>query len=218
MRRLAATLLLLPLLALTPAPRRVLILGDSLARGAYASNPAAAYAGRVAVALGAVETTLVPAGGRLESAEAAWGAYGEQGWDLVVLEVGINDTLAPTLDDQAWGARYAALVAAARASGAAVVCVTPFDTGHALEARAARIRENCPGGSVADVYAATRGRAELRAPIGTPGPYAEATDAYHPGDAGHALMAEVILRAAPRPVWLPLMRGASAMSEDLEAS
>lgn len=195
------TLLGLPLLAALPplpAAPRLLILGDSLARGAYASNPAASYAGRVAVALGATESTLVPAGGRLETAERDWAAYGGQGWDLVILEVGINDSLAPTMGEQEWLVRYAALSAAFPRP----LCVTPFDTGHEeLEARAALIRG--AGFPVADVYAATRGRSDLRAPLYAPSFYAQATDAWHPNDAGHRVIAGVILGTR---VGLPVVR------------
>lgn len=216
MRRLAATLLLAlataasPGLNATAVAPRVLILGDSTARGAYAANPASAYAGRLAVALHAVETTLVPAGGRLETAEAAWAAYGPAGWDVVVLAVGINDAIAPSLPPDAWADRYRALAGRVAAGGATVVCATPFDTGHAeLAPVAARIAASCPGGAVADVYAATQGRAELRAPAGAPTFFGVATDSYHPNDTGHARIAAIILAALRPAVYLPaLVQGA----------
>jgi hypothetical protein len=197
-------LISLPLLMALPAPAhaaRVFILGDSTARGAYAGGPAASYAARVAVALGAADSTLVPAGGRLETAEQAWADYGGA-WDVAILAVGINDTVTPTMSDREWAARYYALVSSMRASGARVVCATPFDTGHGLEARAAIIRAT-PGAIIADVYAATLGRPELRAKIGAPTFYGLAADDWHPNNNGHAIIAATILSALRYTVSLP---------------
>lgn len=204
-------LLLIPASAVAqPAPPRVLILGDSLSGGAHASNPAATYAARVAVALDATDRTLVQPRVNLEGAEVGWGAHGHRGWDIVVVEVGINDSLSPTLDVATWSARYRHLVASVRAAGASVVCVTPFDIGEPaidLAARAALVRAACAegGGRVADVWAATAGRADLRATPGAATFYGggRVNDPYHPTDAGHALIAETILAALRARVYLP---------------
>jgi hypothetical protein len=211
-RHLALILaLLLAALPVQAGAPRVLVLGDSLARGAYASQPGATYAARVAAALAAVETTQVRGDVvRLESARDAWAAVGGQGWDLVVLEVGINDALYPTIaDDAEWAAQYA-LLAGAVSSGARLICATPFDVGTAdavMAARAGQIRAACTGGTVADLWAATHGRGDLRAAPGTPSFYNHAggvvSDTLHPNDAGHAVIAGVILAALNHPVYLP---------------
>jgi lysophospholipase L1-like esterase len=211
----AALAILALLLVAWPAQAagpRVLILGDSLARGAYASQPGAAYAARVAAALGASETTVVRGDVvRLESAQAAWRVAGAQGWDIVVLEIGINDTLTPTIADADWATQYA-LLAGAIASGARLVCVTPFDVGGRaaqLATRAELIRQSCAGGSIADVWAATAGRAELRAAPGAATFYNNqgqgVADTLHPNDAGHAEIAAVILAALRHPIYLPAL-------------
>jgi hypothetical protein len=130
---------------------------------------------------------------------------------VVVLEIGINDSLAPTIPDGAvWAARYAALASSISASGARLVCATPFDIGEPgidLAARAALVRASCAGGAVADVWAATAGRADLRAAPGDATFYAGgvARDRYHPTDAGHALIATLIVAAIPRRAYLPAL-------------
>jgi acyl-CoA thioesterase-1 len=203
---LVGRLLLTAIEATTPDSPRVLFIGDSLSRGAYATNHAATYVGRVVAALGTAERALVQSVRDLPGAEAAWARAGGQGWDLVVLEIGINDTIDGALIDD-WRQRYAALVATM--APARAICVTPFDIGVErlaadLAARAAAIRST-PGCTVADVHAATLGRAELRASEGdlTMHDTGVAADDLHPNDAGHALVAEIILAALRPSLYLP---------------
>jgi lysophospholipase L1-like esterase len=218
MRRVIAALLLSALVlagsARAAVPPRILVIGDSLASGAHATGPQAAYAALVANALDAPALLVQPAGD-LTAAEQAW-ARAEGGvWDVVIIEIGINDTAAGPLTD-AWSERYARLIASIRVDreGGRVVCVTPFDIGvpdlaDDLAARAGAIRAT-PGCQVADVYAATAGRADLRAPVGALTFYGSgvAGDAMHSNNDGHALIADLILEtiAWPEPTHLPLIR------------
>jgi lysophospholipase L1-like esterase len=204
---LAAILSLLLLAALSPAPPRVVVIGDSLARGAFATGPQATYAARVAQGLGAPNLLVQPVRD-LPEAEAAWGRASVQAWDVVVLEIGINDTISGAVTAE-WIADYRALVASM--ASARVVCVTPFDIGEPslsadLAARAAAIRST-PGCLIADAHAATLGRPDLRAPVGalTLHNGGVATDDIHPNNAGHALIADTILGAARPRLSLPFI-------------
>lgn len=209
--RLALAVLLIGSLAgLAPtstSPPRLLIIGDSLARGAYATQPGATFAARLSLALGATDSTLVYTVGQLDDAEAAWVDARDQPWDLIVLEVGINDTINHPYTE-AWAARYAALVASM--TPGRVVCVTPFDIGvdylaGDLSARADAIRAT-PGCKIADAYSASLNRAELRAPEGAITFYGTGwtTDAMHPNNDGHALIASLILDALRTRIYIPL--------------
>lgn len=212
--RLIFVVLLIAAISPTQKPR-MLILGDSLARGAYASNPAATYAARLSAVLDSIDQTIVRGDvRRLESAEEGWQAEATGDWDIVILEIGINDTLYPTItDDMAWAQRYAELAKRISQSGARLICVTPFDVDiqqSAMMARAEMIRVSCAGGRIADVWASSQGHSELRAVPGSPTWYNHndgvANDSLHPNDSGHALIARVILDALTDHTYLPMVQ------------
>jgi hypothetical protein len=216
MRTLIAAALLLALVGSTSAavpsgPPRILVIGDAIASGAYATGPQATYPALLANALDQPALLAQPAT-TLVDAEAAW-ARAEGGvWDVVVLQFGADEQ--PTDE---WQRRYAALVTAILADRAAVgggggrvVCATPFNGGSAERGNVAEAIRTIPGCRIADVYTATSGRADLRLARGGLTFYGrgEAPDAAHPNDPGHALIAEVILEAIAWPTFthLPVIR------------
>jgi lysophospholipase L1-like esterase len=194
-----------------PPPQRVLVLGDSLANGAFATSVEARYTSLLATSERVV--TVVP----VRDLPMAWFGWLQQSghsWNVVVIEIGINDTLTGPAD-AAWIAEYASFTRAIAATGARVVCATPFDIGlpafaEDLAARAAAIRQACAG-TVADLYAMSLGRAELRARVGDPTFYngiaTTATDDIHPNNAGHVAIAALLDRTMRlwHRAWMPML-------------
>lgn len=182
-----------------PVRNRLLVLGDSLTSGLYASSENATYARLVA------DGTRMQLARRfastLENAITEW--QGVKAWQpsLIVLEVGLNDVSKKKYNDT-WAADYYALVRDMQDNGATVVVATmfwasiqPSHPNYAMYMGVNQVIRNTPGVIVADVWNAT---------VGCEGCVSASSDAsyfaphyhgdnFHPNDAGHTLIARTIL-------------------------
>ena len=164
-------------------------------------------AASLGASLGSARTT------RLEDAERVSLAWAP---DIVVLEIGLNDVISPTLDEEDWRQRYGALLDRLGSGGATVVAATPFRgvyRGHpkwaALERYAGYIREEAGarGVRVADLWGIECIPACLSQPgDATPFPPLFTGDNFHPNDEGHRRIALTILRALrPHTIHVPYL-------------
>jgi acyl-CoA thioesterase-1 len=182
-------------------PLRVLVAGDSLTEGYYASTPDRGFAPLVVDALrraGGPEVTPVVVGvsgarafrvaARVEETTA-----GARPFDVAVLEVGANDVGKSSLRE--WTDGYRRLLAAVSATSpdAEVVCLGPWHAPRPARAYESVLRRLCADHvylPLSDLFAADG----LRGPEGAPtalGP----RDAFHPNDRGHAAIADRVAAA-----------------------
>lgn len=194
----------------TPARPRLLVIGDSLTAGLAASSERATFKALLALSLdadlGSVRTT------RLEDAEGVSLAWQP---DIIILEIGLNDVISPTLAEEEWRTRYGAVLDRLQATGATVVAATPFrgvyrahEKFGALERYAGYIREEAGarGVRVADLWGIECVPACLsQKGDASPFPPLYTGDNFHPNDEGHRRIAGVILRALrPHSLYLPV--------------
>jgi acyl-CoA thioesterase-1 len=221
MRKFWPLLIILLLTICQPAQSaarpRLLVVGDSLTVGLFATSEQNGFKHHLADLLNADLGSCY--GPQLAQVVACWERY--QAWqpDIVVIEVGLNDVSSPQSADSAWSAVYADLVADIQATGATVVITTMFHgvasshqsyaTYEHYNGHIASIA-NESGAILSDVWAATRDCADCISQPGTPSPFAPywEGDNFHPSDAGHRLIAETIYQSLQRqkPIYLPLVR------------
>lgn len=204
------------------APRhlypRVLIVGDSISAGWFASSPAASYAHRLVTLLHASNR----ASGIWSQVIAVPGSHASEGVrelaalaaipqaDLVVVEFGTNDYGRHPLAPADFARSYTHLLdlLAGASPDATFVCVSvwgPVDhanafgatpeTYNAIIATACRQVPPRPGIYVdmTSLYAVSA----FHGPQDHPSTIHEPTDAFHPNDAGHAAIAQAIFDALP---------------------
>jgi acyl-CoA thioesterase-1 len=174
-----------------PAPEpgpSVLVVGDSITGGYYASVPDRAFTALLDD--GNVDTVAVP-GARAFRVAAAVEEQVVDAYDVVVLEVGANDVGKSTMAE--WRSGYRRLLDAVAASspGADVVCLGPWNAPRPSRRYEAVVRELCADATylpLSDLYATPglRGPAGVETSLG-------ASDGFHPNDAGHRAMADLLL-------------------------
>ena len=187
-----------------PAPKRLLVIGDSLTNGLYATAEQNTFVSIVS------KNTDMPTARRaaatLKDAVPLW--MNLKAWqpDVVVIELGIND-----VNGRQWNARwkksYQTLVEDIQATGAKVVVCTTFWIGiddqnpiYALHVglnNDVRDIAQRTGATLADLWAATEGCADC---VSTPDVVSYFSPHYHgdnmhPSDIGHAVIARVITDA-----------------------
>lgn len=199
-----------------PTRARLLVLGDSLTVGLFASSEEETYKQQLATVLHAELTSAYAA--NLLGIEAIWAAW-EGEADVIVLEIGLNDVLGfgpKPLPESEWPAHYGALIESLKASGARVIATTLFSGLHPLHEDYARllryngyIREQAArhGVPLADIFRATD-----RCPACLSRPEEPSVfpplyhgDNFHPSDRGHAIMAHTIAGAISNTVYLPII-------------
>ncbi|MCW2815775.1 MAG: lysophospholipase [Nocardioides sp.] len=168
-------------------PPRVLLAGDSITGGYYASDAEHGYAALVVDSLGATAQTVTVAGARAFRVAAEVEDADLEPVDAIVLEAGANDVGKSTLTE--WTAGYRRLLEAVTAASpdAAIVCLGPWNAPTASRTYEAVVRRLCAEHtylSLSDLYA-TPG---LRGPAGRP-TFLGASDDFHPADRGHAAIA-----------------------------
>ncbi|SDC49426.1 Lysophospholipase L1 [Geodermatophilus telluris] len=189
--------------AAVPVPRpadralRVLFIGDSLMWGSFASDESLTYRARVTAALsagGPVETATVGGPG-WSAAEAAEDLPGVSGpFDLVVVEVGANDSVALTAAE--FGADYAALLDGVRALApdATLLCDGVWNGPELATPLDRELRPVCADhGGVVVPLSPLYVDETLRGPEGSVLASGAVRDQFHPNDAGHAAIAEAML-------------------------
>lgn len=220
MRKFCPLLIILLLTTCQPAQSaarpRLLVMGDSLTVGLFATSEQNGFKHHLASLLSADLGSCY--GPQLAQVVTCWETY--QAWqpDIVVIEVGLNDVSSPQSTDSAWTAVYADLVADIQATGATVVITTMFHgvasshpnyaTYEHYNGHIASIA-NESGAILADVWAATRDCADCISQPGAPSPFAPywEGDNFHPSDAGHLLIAETIYQSLQqKQTYLPIVR------------
>jgi hypothetical protein len=194
----------IPGAAVTAAP--IIFLGDSVTHGAGASSPDAGFAG---VLQGRLEGAGVAQGpGDFDSVISALGgqavdlrfsqSIGAQPRSLIVVEVGAHSVVEdPDLSPRDFATGYGLMLDCLQGTGAAIVVSTvpwlgwaqsdPFYPRAAERSAIIRLEAGSRGIPVADIWSAMEDRPELLS-----------KDAFHPGDAGHQLIANLLwLQIAP---------------------
>lgn len=175
---------------------RLLVAGDSLADGYYASEPDRGFAPLLVEALSArasVTPVIVAVAGARAfrvAADVETTTLGVEPFDLAVLEVGANDVGTSTIQD--WRDGYVRLLAAVEATSpeAEVVCLGPWNAPRASRPYEAVVRRLCRSHlylGLSDLFATEglRGTAGRDTGLGT-------SDVFHPDDRGHAAIAQRI--------------------------
>ena len=186
---------------------RLLVLGDSLSVGAYATSESNGFKHVLAAKLGADLASC--RGSNLQHIVTCWESY--QVWypDIVVIEIGLNDVsnfngLAMTEDE--WIETYANFVEDIQATGARVVVTTVFhgrQPNHPLYATYEAYNQhiiqiaNDSGATLADVWTATRDCTGCVSQPGVVSPFGPIWegDNFHPSDLGHEIIARTIQEA-----------------------
>lgn len=202
-------LLLIAVMASPSSYERVLVLGDSLTVGAYASSQTKTFRFLLAEAL---DADLAGSGYyNLPTLQENWRQYMKWQPDLIVVEIGINDVIryGPNVDklnDETWPVAYAEMLREMKATGATVVATTLYFAPHQPDRERWEqynqfIREAAQqeGVLLADVWAAT---VTCRECVSRPGelsafPSRFEGDYFHPGDVGHQVIAQTILDVLP---------------------
>lgn len=175
---------------------RVLVTGDSLAAGFFASTEAQGFSSLVTGALGRVTPTTVSRAHQTLSTVAGVTEVPPD-LDLAVIELGTNDVGIPTpLAD--FEAQYGDLLGRIRTSSpdAALVCLGTWTAdGAAYDETIARVCAANAGRyvSLAGLFALP----ELHGPGGRD-TFAGPGDDFHPNDAGHRAIADAVLAVLAR--------------------
>lgn len=182
-----------------PKPNKIMVLGDSLTRGLYASSETRTFASLLATEFDA-ELARIP-GVDLSGAEKHWIDSKHWGADLVIIEIGLNDVSNQSINETDWAKRYANLVYEIKQTGSAVVTCTMFNSdrlGHPQYDRYLRFNQYIRdgGGVIADLWTATEDCDCISDPA-VASPYAPdwAGDTFHPNDLGHRVIADTIKSA-----------------------
>lgn len=187
-----------------PVPRRLLVIGDSLTVGLYASSENNTFARLLADRTGAqLARRYTPT---LEQAITVWQEVKAWKPSVIVLEVGLNDVSGGKVNAD-WATNYERLVLDMVGSGATVIACTVFYGGiqpshpnyavyqrvNAGIARAATVT----GANLADLWTATNGCAECVSVQNQDSYFAPHYhgDGFHPSDYGHRVIANVIADA-----------------------
>lgn len=198
--------------------KRLLVIGDSLTKGLYATSETSGYkhllAGLAGMELGSCY------GSGLAQMLTCWDEYRVWQPDTVVIEIGLNDVSdvnGTAVQEGEWEATYLALVQDMQASGAAVVVttmfygVTPnnpnFDKYLRYNQSIGNIA-SATGATFADVWAGTRNCPDCLSRPGTPSPFPIHWDGdnFHPSNYGHERMAQIIYEAMQQNrVFLPVV-------------
>ena len=183
-------------------PLRVMFIGDSLMWGSFASDESLTYRALVASALeadGPVDVVRVGGPGESAAEAARHLADEEPPVDLVLVELGANDSVA--VEPGQFGADYAALLDGVRALApeAGLLCAGVWNGPEIAAGFDRELRPACAehGGLVvplSDLYVDET----LRGPKGSVVPGGGVRDEFHPNDAGHRAIADALLAALDR--------------------
>lgn len=186
--------------------RRVLLAGDSITEGYYATTPDDGFAALLLDGWDAEGLRVEEAGARAwRIARAVDDLHDQQPgttYDVAVLEVGANDVGKTPVRE--WAVDYRELVVAAeRGDPALVVCLGPWNDAARSAPYDRVVGRICDGDGrvhapLSDLY----DDPALHGPVGAATDFG-ARDAFHPGDDGHAAIAarvaEVVDRARIAP-------------------
>lgn len=183
--------------ATAPAdPLRLLVAGDSIADGYYASTPERGFAevldDRLAEDGAVVPVTVAVSGARAfrVAASVERETVVAEPFDLAVLEAGTNDIGVSTTRDMADGYRRLLDAVESRSPDAEVVCLGPWDKPRVVRSFESVVRRLCADHvyvPLSDLFVDR----SLHGPTGEPTELGR-RDWYHPNDRGHAAIAQRI--------------------------
>lgn len=197
---------------------KLLVIGDSLTSGLYASHEQATFVSilgeRTKYQVGRKHASMLP------QAVQAWNEVKVWQPSIVILEIGLNDVAKGTLTIDEWRAEYRALIVDIKESGAILILCTTFWGGigdahpnfhwYLLFNQAIRELASEQRVGLADLWNETLYRKDYvsrASELSYWGPHYHG-DNFHPNDQGHAAIAEEILNALRRlGTYLPLVRG-----------
>jgi lysophospholipase L1-like esterase len=203
--------------AFTDGPVKVLAIGSSSTQGVGASGRDASYPATLERLLngrlGPQAAQVVNAGLGGERADATLRRLREAvratDYDLVIWQVGVNDALAPTVDESAFVERLNAGIDAVRASGAALLLLDqqwfPRIDGDARYARFVSVLRETAAARAAPVLSRWSMMTAMRAAEPALAEAMLSADRFHMNDRGYACLAEQIAQKllAPAPTLHP---------------
>ncbi len=178
-------------------PLRLLMTGDSLTGGFFASTKDRGFSKLVQAGLenhGPVEASGGSrAGGTLSTVDSITAV--PAGLDLAIVELGTNDVGTKT-PPETFAAQYSGLLTKVRAGspGVAIMCISVWQAAGTIADTYNRlIREKCDaaGGQYVDINSAYSSGAN-RGPVGVE-TWTGVSDEFHPNDRGHQAIADLIL-------------------------
>ena len=180
-------------------PLNVLFLGDSVTYGLYASAPEKGFQSVFTKTLeegGPVVSTVVAEAGRTTAEIAAQIPEIPAGMDLVVVELGTNDSFKNTLEQ--FESDYSGLLTRVRAASpdAGLICLGTLNRANLSPQINAFLSDECPSfGGVYIPMSDVGSTAKLLTPIGDDSWVGPAKDGAHPNDDGHAVIARRLAAA-----------------------
>lgn len=228
MRGIAAIVILVALMV-QPARAdigrlRLLVFGDSLSRGLYASSLEGGFKYHLAELMNA--EMVGQSGNSLPGLVEIWETWDWQA-DVIVVEIGLNDLCEDcewTLSDQEWMRLYTRYIWDLKETGARVVICTMF-AAHPEQAKEyehfmrrnemIRVLARRMDVRLADLYAVTVGCEECLSEPGIYSPFAPdyEGDNFHPSDHGHQVIAEAVYAALWDEVYIPVMESGGSFWE-----
>lgn len=188
-----------------PPDNKLLVIGDSLTSGLYASHEQATFVSllgkKTVYKIGRTHASMLP------QAVIAW--QGGKAWqpNIVVIEIGLNDVARGTMTLADWKVEYSELIVDIQSTGAKVVLCTTFWAGLKKEHpdyhwyleynQTIRDLAEQHNTALADLWSATLDCSDCvsnSAQLSYWGPHYHG-DGFHPNDQGHALIAQTIINA-----------------------
>lgn len=198
-----------------PAQKKLLVIGDSLTNGLYASHEQATFASVLAQISGYALARRN--GAKLPAAVITWGEVKVWNPDIVVLEIGLNDVSLGTVPDSEWAAMYSSLLADMKSTGAKVVACTMFWGGiesshpnynrYMLYNQMIRDAAKSNDVSLADLWAATDGCKECVSRSANESYFAPHYhgDNFHPSNYGHEMIAKIVFESIEKRLYVPFV-------------
>lgn len=199
-----------------PVPGRLLVIGDSLTSGLYASSENNTFASLLATRLG-MQLARRHAG-TLANAYDVWREVKVWHPEIVIIEVGLNDVSRNVWSPDTWRRNYHDLVADMQGNGATVLVCTTFWAGIGKDHRNYQQYQSLnddirqiskeTGALLADLWAGTNGCERCVSGVGDDSYFAPhyQGDNFHPNNTGHQLIADAIINALQWRVYIPVMR------------
>lgn len=188
-----------------PPENKLLVIGDSLTSGLYASHEQATFVSllgkKTVYKLGRIHASMLPQAITVWESSKAWQP------NIVVIEIGLNDVSRGTLTLSDWKAEYSELIVGIQSTGAKVVLCTTFWAGlkkehpdhHWYLEYNQTIRDLAEQHNtvLADLWLATLDCSDCVSRVEQLsyfGPHYHG-DNFHPNDQGHSLIAQTIINA-----------------------
>lgn len=198
-----------------PEPESIMILGDSLTSGLYATSEQSTFVSLIGEYTGM--KIAREHGSNLDALEKVWEDAKVWNPDIIVVEIGLNDVSRGVLTDSEWKERYLSLIRDMKESGAKVISCTMFWAGikstHPKYNRYLRYNEIIEEAArenetdIVDLWSATENCTECVSQSNQISYFAPGYrgDNFHPSDLGHKMIALEILKVVMSETYLPVL-------------